>query len=166
MSSPPQSNFAFVQLHAKGSQAAPKWINDACSHKKKKKKFAISSGPRHESSCRMEGYSGLQEVTSPALPCVFLTTSAKTHSLRFPCRRCWVPASSGCLSVDPPTPIRSSKPPSRGSFTHRSGLKRRSPRPCSNHNRFLFQLERLHSFTHFLVKVTPPLLGTQGAPVF
>lgn len=48
------------------------------------KTFAISSSMRHEEgSCCEEGYSGLQKVTSPALTCVFLTISAKTHSLRF-----------------------------------------------------------------------------------
>lgn len=107
-------SLVFVQLHAKGSLAAPKWHHDACSHKNQP---AISSRLRHESSCREEGYSGLQEVASPALPWVFPTIPAKTHSPRVACRGSWVLASSGCLRGDTPTPMLSS--------THRPGAHSR-----------------------------------------
>lgn len=65
-------------------------------------KFAISSSTRHEeSSCCQEGYSGLQKVASPAFTRVFLTISAKTHSLRFARR-----SSSSVLHVMQLDPLR------------------------------------------------------------
>lgn len=189
----------FFQLHAKGSPAAPKWHNDACSHK--------TSSTRHEeSSCCQEGYSGLRKVASPALTWAFLTDHPSENTLaevgtrvfilkNLPsvlhavhldpqrledsisgwgwacgaCRKCWVRASFGCSSLprwwSSDTNTQHHRP-SRGSFTYRSGLKWKPPKTLPTDTFFLLQLECLHSFTRFLFRVIPSLLGTRRVSMF